>query len=64
VKWIEIPIPAVAAALAQRRIDAGLSTEPFMTRDAQVQPLIDVAAKYKPIPQAFDAHQLFWSARA
>jgi NitT/TauT family transport system substrate-binding protein len=150
VKWIEIPIPAVAAALDAGRIDAGLSTEPFMTRDvaggkvrvlvdmlngypgailqgvyfstrafadanadaverfarvlraasvytnahpsetlpllvantgldtdvaskmhratmalaldaAQFQPLIDVAAKYKEIPQRFDARDMFWS---
>jgi NitT/TauT family transport system substrate-binding protein len=150
VKWIEIPIPSVAAALDAGRIDAGLTTEPFMTRDiaggkirtlvdmlngyhatimqgayfamrayadanpdaiirfarvlrqasiytnahaaetlpllvantglepdvaakmhrttmalnldpAQVQPLIDVAAKYKSIPQRFDARDFFWS---
>ncbi len=150
VKWIEIPIPSVAAALDAGRIDAGLTTEPFMTRDiaggkirtlvdmldgyhatimqgayfamrayadanptaivrfarvlrqasiytnthaaetlpllvantnlepdvagkmhrttmaltldpAQVQPLIDVAAKYKSIPQSFDARDFFWS---
>jgi NitT/TauT family transport system substrate-binding protein len=152
VKWIELPISAVAAALEQGRIDAGLSTEPFMTRDlaankvrvlvdmldgypgailqgifiamkpyaqanpdaitrfgnvlrqaasytntrptetldlvvqntgidaetaakmkrtqlalqwdpAQVQPLIDVAAKYKQIPQGFAAADLWWTAR-
>lgn len=149
VKWIEIPVSAVAPALEQGRIDAGLSVEPFMTRDvaggkvrllvdmlngypgsvlqgayfsmrawaqanpdavarfarvmrqasvytnahvaetaplvvantgldadvvakmhrttmaltldpAQVQPLIDVAAKYKAIPQGFDARDMFW----
>jgi len=151
VRWIEIPIPAVAAALEQGRVDAGLSVEPFMTRDlaagkvrtlvdmlngypgailqgayfsmrsyatanpeavtrfarvlrqaaiytnahptetlpllvantglepdvaakmrravialafdpSQLQPLIDVAAKYKAIPQGFDARELFWTA--
>jgi NitT/TauT family transport system substrate-binding protein len=150
VKWIELPIPTVAAALDQGRIDAGLTTEPFMTRDlaankikllvdmlngykgaivqgvyfamkpytaanadavtrftrvvdqaaaytnthpnetldllvkntgiepevaakmrrttlalswdpSQVQPLIDVAAKYKSIPQSFDARDLYWT---
>lgn len=150
VKWIEIPIPAVAAAIEAGRIDAGLSTEPFMTRDttagkvrvlvdmlngypgtimqgayfamrsfadgnadaverfarvlrqasvytnahvaetlpllvantgldpetaakmhrttmaltldpAEFQPLIDVAAKYKQIPQRFDARDIFWN---
>ncbi|MGA2393694.1 MAG: ABC transporter substrate-binding protein [Candidatus Lustribacter sp.] len=150
VKWIEIPIPAAAAALDAGRIDAGLSTEPFMTRDvaggkvrvlvdmlngypgtilqgvyfstrafadanadavgrfarvlreasvytnahvaetlplvvantgldadvaskmhrttmalsldpAEFQPLIDVAAKYKQIPQRFDARDMFWA---
>ncbi|HEV8022838.1 MAG TPA: ABC transporter substrate-binding protein [Candidatus Lustribacter sp.] len=149
VKWIEIPVSAVAPALEQGRIDAGLSVEPFMTRDVsagkirflvdmingypgsvlqgayfsmrawaqanpdavarfarvmhqasvytnshvaetaplvvantgldqdvvakmhrttmaltldpgQVQPLIDVAAKYKSIPQGFDAREMFW----
>ncbi len=153
VKWVEIPIASVAAALDQGRIDAGLTTEPFMTRDlasgkirllvdmlngykgaivqgvyfamkpytqanadavarftrvivqaatytnthpnetldllvkntgieadvaakmkrttlalswdpSQVQPLIDVAAKYKAIPQAFDARDLYWTSPA
>jgi NitT/TauT family transport system substrate-binding protein len=151
-KWVEIPIPSVAAALEQGRIDAGLTTEPFMTRDlaagkirllvdmlngykgaiiqgaffamkpyaqanpdaiarfarvlaqagaytnthpnetldllvkntgiepdvaakmrrttlalawdpSQVQPLIDVAAKYKAIPQTFDARDLYWTSK-
>jgi ABC-type nitrate/sulfonate/bicarbonate transport system substrate-binding protein len=149
VKWVEIPIPTVAAAIEQGRIDGGISSEPFMTRDltigkvkavgdmlngypgsvlqgayfsmrayaeanadavarfarvlhdaatytnvhapetqallvsktglepdvaakmrrttmalsldpAQLQPLIDVAAKYKAIPQGFDARQMFF----
>lgn len=149
-KWIEMPIPTVAAALGQGRIDAGLTNEPTMTRDllagkirifvdmldgykgtvaqnvyfttknyaqanagtinsfigvlrqatqyvtahesetlgllvkntgidpevaakmhhmslatawdpSLVQPLIDVAAKYKQIPQRFDARELYWA---
>jgi NitT/TauT family transport system substrate-binding protein len=150
VKWVEIPISAVAAAIDQGRIDAGVSSEPFMSRDlatgkvrmlvdmlegypgeilegayfsmrdyaaanadaiarfqrvmreasiytnahaaqmlpllvantgmepdvaarmrralagvafepSQIQPVIDAAAKYKIIPQRFDARELFWT---
>jgi len=49
VKWIEIPIPAVAAALDAGRIDAGLTTEPFMTRDTtagKIRPLLDMLNGY------------------
>lgn len=49
VKWIELPIPAVAAALEAGRIDAGLTTEPFMTRDitaGKIRPLVDMLNGY------------------
>ena len=148
VRWVEIPAAAAAAALAQGRVDASSSNEPYMTRDiasgtvrsigdplngysgemlegayfamrdfstanrdalarftrvlreaaiysdahhtellplliantkldpdvaarmhhaasalsfepSQVQPIIDVEAKYKTIPRGFDAHELF-----
>jgi NitT/TauT family transport system substrate-binding protein len=50
VKWVEIPIPSVAAALEAGRIDAGLSTEPFMTRDVaagKVKTLVDMLDGYQ-----------------
>lgn len=50
VKWLEIPIPAVAAALDAGRIDAGLTTEPFMTRDlaaGKIRLLVDMLNGYK-----------------
>lgn len=49
VKWVEIPIPAAAAAIDAGRVDAGLSTEPFMTRDitaGKVRPLVDMLNGY------------------
>lgn len=33
VRWVEIPASAAAAALAQGRVDASSSNEPYMTRD-------------------------------
>jgi len=151
VRWVEIPISAVAAAIDQGRVDAGVSSEPFMSRDltagkvrsladmldgypgeilegayfsmhdfaaanpdaitrfvralrqaalyvnahssemvpllvantgmdpdvaarmhlavigvtfdpSQIQPVVDAAAKYKIIPQRFDARDMFWTA--
>jgi NitT/TauT family transport system substrate-binding protein len=50
VKWVEIPIPAAAAAIDAGRVDAGLSTEPFMTRDTsagKVRPLVDMLNGYQ-----------------
>jgi ABC-type nitrate/sulfonate/bicarbonate transport system substrate-binding protein len=46
--------PDVASKM--RRTVMALTLDP-----ANVQPLIDVAAKYKAIPQTFDARELFWS---
>jgi NitT/TauT family transport system substrate-binding protein len=49
VKWVEIPTSAVAAALDQGRIDAGITTEPYMTQDlkaGKVRFLVDVLAGY------------------
>jgi NitT/TauT family transport system substrate-binding protein len=49
VKWVEIPIPAAAAAIDAGRVDAGLSTEPFLTRDisaGKVRPLVDMLNGY------------------
>jgi NitT/TauT family transport system substrate-binding protein len=50
VKWVEIPIPAAAAAIDAGRVDAGLSTEPFMTRDVaagKVRTLVDMLNGYQ-----------------
>jgi NitT/TauT family transport system substrate-binding protein len=50
VKWVEIPIPAAAAAIDTGRVDAGLSTEPFMTRDisaGKVRALVDMLNGYQ-----------------
>jgi NitT/TauT family transport system substrate-binding protein len=50
VKWVEIPIPAAAAAIDAGRVDAGLSTEPFMSRDVaagKVRTLVDMLNGYQ-----------------
>jgi NitT/TauT family transport system substrate-binding protein len=44
IKWVEIPISAVTAAIEAARIDAGVSAEPYMSRDLQggkVRALVD-----------------------
>lgn len=49
VKWVEIPTSAVAAAIAQGRVDAGLTTEPFMSHDlkgGKVRVLVDMLSGY------------------
>jgi NitT/TauT family transport system substrate-binding protein len=33
VKWVEIPTSALSATVEQGRVDAGLTTEPYMTKD-------------------------------
>jgi NitT/TauT family transport system substrate-binding protein len=33
VKWVEIPTSALSATVEQNRVDAGLTTEPYMTKD-------------------------------
>jgi len=33
VKWVEIPTSALNATVEQGRVDAGLTTEPYMTKD-------------------------------
>jgi len=43
-------------ASKMRRAQLALQWDPML-----VQPLIDVAAKYKQIPQAFSAAELWWS---
>jgi NitT/TauT family transport system substrate-binding protein len=50
VRWVEIPISSVAVAIEQGRVDAGLSTEPFMTKDlkgGKVRFLVDMLAGNK-----------------
>jgi NitT/TauT family transport system substrate-binding protein len=49
VKWVEIPTSTVAAAIEQGRVDAGLTTEPFMTKDlkgGKVRYLVDMLSGY------------------
>ncbi len=49
VKWVEIPISAVAAAVEAGRIDAGVSAEPYMSRDliaGKVRALVDMLDGY------------------
>jgi NitT/TauT family transport system substrate-binding protein len=44
IKWVEIPISAVAAAVSAGRVDAGVSAEPYMSRDlaaGKVRGLVD-----------------------
>jgi len=45
-------------ASKMRRAQLSLQWEP-----ALIQPLIDVAAKYKQIPQDFSAAELWWAAK-
>jgi ABC-type nitrate/sulfonate/bicarbonate transport system substrate-binding protein len=49
--------PAVAARM--KRALNGIAFDP-----SQVQPVIDIEAKYKVIPQRFDARELFFTAPA
>lgn len=52
VRWVEIPTSAVAAAIEQGRVEAGLAVEPFMSKDlrsGKVRMLVDVLSGY-PIP--------------
>ena len=49
VKFVELPTPAIAAALQAGRIDAGVSNEPLMTRDllgGKVRVLVDMLEGY------------------
>lgn len=49
VQWVEIPTSAVSAALEQGRIEAGLTTEPYMTKDlksGKVRVLVDMLNGY------------------
>jgi NitT/TauT family transport system substrate-binding protein len=49
VKWVEIPTSAVSLAIEQNRVDAGLTTEPFMSHDlktGKVRVLVDMLSGY------------------
>jgi NitT/TauT family transport system substrate-binding protein len=49
VKWVEIPISAVSAAVDAGRVDAGVSSEPYMSRDltgGKVRVLVDMLEGY------------------
>jgi NitT/TauT family transport system substrate-binding protein len=49
VHFVELPTPAITAAIEQGRIDAGVSNEPIMTRDlatGKVRVLVDVLEGY------------------
>ncbi|HXF34023.1 MAG TPA: ABC transporter substrate-binding protein [Candidatus Acidoferrales bacterium] len=49
VKWVEIPTSAVALAIEQGRVDAGVTTEPYMTKDlrsGKVRILVDMLNGY------------------
>jgi NitT/TauT family transport system substrate-binding protein len=49
-RWVEIPTSAIASAIEQGRVDAGITTEPYMTKDLQtgkVRFLVDVLAGYR-----------------
>lgn len=49
VKWVELPISAVAAAVDAGRVDAGVSAEPYMSRDltgGKVRALVDMLDGY------------------
>lgn len=49
VRWVEIPTSAVAVALEQARVDAGVTTEPYMTKDlrgGKVRMLVDMLNGY------------------
>jgi NitT/TauT family transport system substrate-binding protein len=49
IKWVEIPIPAVGAALDAGRVDAAVSAEPFMTKDlsgGKIRVLVDMLDGY------------------
>ena len=49
VKWIELPTSAVPAAVEQGRVDAGLTTEPSLSREmraGKVRILVDMLAGY------------------
>lgn len=48
-RWVEVPTSAVATAVAQGRIAAGIITEPYMTKElstGKVRMLVDVLAGY------------------
>jgi NitT/TauT family transport system substrate-binding protein len=47
VQWVPMPLPEMAAALAQGRVDAAYQPEPFLTQSAKVAgayPVIDAAS--------------------
>jgi NitT/TauT family transport system substrate-binding protein len=49
VRWTEVPTPAVAQAIEQGRVDAGVTFEPFMSRDlgsGKVRVLVDMLNGY------------------
>ncbi len=49
VRWVEIPTSAVALAIEQGRVDAGITTEPFMAKDlkgGKVRMLFDMLNGY------------------
>ena len=49
VRWVEIPTSALAIALDQGRVDAGITTEPYMTKDlktGKVRLLVDMLNGY------------------
>jgi NitT/TauT family transport system substrate-binding protein len=49
IRWVEIPTSAIAAALEQGRVDAGITTEPYMTKDlksGKVRMLVDMLTGY------------------
>jgi hypothetical protein len=48
--------PAAAARMAHARLGEGLDP-------SEVQPIIDICAKYKTIPQRFDAREMLLPAR-
>jgi NitT/TauT family transport system substrate-binding protein len=49
VKWVELPTSAVAVAVQEGRVDAGITTEPYMTNDlksGKVRVLFDMLDGY------------------
>ena len=49
VKWVEIPTASLAAMVEQNRVDAGLTTEPYMTKDlssGKFRILVDMLTGY------------------
>ena len=49
VRWVEIPTSAVALAIEQGRVDAGVTTEPYMSKDlggGKVRMLVDMLNGY------------------